>query len=509
MKNFRYFLSVLSLVAVGFGMAGSFAGGVAGVKIAHAAAAGSVVINEVAWAGTLDNSTDEWIELYNTTASAIDLSGWAIEDDYSSQYLIASGSIPANGYFLIEDAESSVSNITADGLISLSLANSGDTLTLKDSSSVVIDTVNGSGVMWYAGDNTTKASMERIDPLVATDTASNFGSATSGNGSVGSGGGAILGTPKGKNSIYQGPAILGPNVAFDLSNENPLSGEVLTVTAIVSSVSDLFAYGFDVIYNPAVLKYVSATESGFLNNGASTAFNAALQNGQEGTLIIGNARLGSSSGAFGSGNLFVLKFNVIGTPDSVSNLNFGSNSFIASLSGDIAANFDNTSIAVGSNVSGGVSNLAVTPGQNVYTLGLSWTAPASGADSYIIERNAPNGTFVQIGTATSASFVDSDSLASGGDIITGITYTYRIRAVKNGIQSTSSEISGLETRGLVGDNNRSGRIDGRDIENLAKHFGTTYGASEYELSVDTNFDGEIDGSDLIDIGAGFGLTYSP
>ncbi|RLC79600.1 MAG: hypothetical protein DRJ03_23240, partial [Chloroflexi bacterium] len=45
---------------------------------ATTANAGDVVINEVAWMGTAANSSDEWIELYNTTGSSIDIGNWSI-----------------------------------------------------------------------------------------------------------------------------------------------------------------------------------------------------------------------------------------------------------------------------------------------------------------------------------------------------------------------------------------------------------------------------------------------
>jgi hypothetical protein len=39
-----------------------------------------VVINEVAWAGTsTTKTTDEWIELYNPTGTAVDLTGWHLQ----------------------------------------------------------------------------------------------------------------------------------------------------------------------------------------------------------------------------------------------------------------------------------------------------------------------------------------------------------------------------------------------------------------------------------------------
>ena len=44
-------------------------------RVAHAASPGDVVINEVAWSGSVAAAADEWIELYNNTDQPIDLSG--------------------------------------------------------------------------------------------------------------------------------------------------------------------------------------------------------------------------------------------------------------------------------------------------------------------------------------------------------------------------------------------------------------------------------------------------
>ena len=475
--------------------------------VAFAASAGDVVINEIAWAGSIDNSNDEWVELYNSSSLSVDLAGWFVEDDYATQYVIPEGVIPAKGYFLIEDTEASVSNVAADTLVGLSFSNSGDSLVLKNETGVAIDTVNSSGGAWYAGDNVSKASMERVDPFSSADSAENWAAASMGNGSFGSAGSAILGTPGGQNSSYQGPAS-STSISFDLSNENPLAGSSVTATAIVSNAADLSAYGFDVVYDPLVLEFVSVSEDGFLSSGTgSTAFNAALQNGEAGTLILGNAVLGGSSGVSGSGNLFTITFDVIGSEGNASDLVFGAGSFLADTSSDILANLNGSSIAIGSNTIGGIAGLVAAEGSNAYELALTWEAPAEGADSYIIERVMADGNFVQIGTSTTESFMDSDTLNFGGGLIPGVSYDYKVRAVKNGIQSASTEVSGTESRGLVGDNNRSGRVDGRDIEMLAKSYGAAYGDSSYESLADTTFDGVVDGSDLIDIGANFGLVY--
>jgi len=126
------------------------------MRVVSASSLGDVVINEVAWAGTADNSNDEWIELYNNTNQSIDLSGWYIEDDGVPSYTIASGVVAPHGYFLIEDSELTINNLNADAVIGLSLANAGDSLVLKNSTGMIVDSVNASGLAWYGGDGTSK-----------------------------------------------------------------------------------------------------------------------------------------------------------------------------------------------------------------------------------------------------------------------------------------------------------------------------------------------------------------
>jgi hypothetical protein len=494
-QNFRLFISFATFVAL------CMQAMIGGLLVGHAdAQAGDIVINEISWAGSLDNSNDEWIELYNTTSAAIDLTGWYVEDDGVALAAFESGSVPAHGYFLIEDSEA-VTSVAADALMGFSFANTGDSLILKNAAGDVIDSVNAGGGAWYAGDGTSKAAMERVDPLVLIDSADNFTSCLSGNGSTASAGSAILGTPGSQNSVYQGsPDSL--TASFGLSNDSPLTGEVLAISVEVSNASDLFAYGFDVLYDPAVLTFASASEAGFLNSdGSATAFNYALEDGAEGKLVIGNARLLSpAAGVSGDGDLFVVTFDVIGAEGDSSDLVFGGASFMADSAGDVLAMFSGTDVTVGSSVSDPVSGLTVSLGNDIYSLALSWEAPESGADSYLIYRVAADDSIVQIGTSSELSFVDSS------EIVPGVSYEYQVRAVKNGIQSSAVSATGVETRGLTGDNNRSGRVDGRDVENLARHYGAAFGANDYEVLVDTTYDGLIDGSDLIDIGANFGMT---
>jgi hypothetical protein len=161
-----------------------------------------VVINEVAWVGTSSNSLDEWIELYNTTGSAVSLTGWKIVDDNGAQTYNLSGSIPAGGYYLIERTATSTS-VTGDITIAgVSLANTGDTLELQNAGGTRVDIVNSSGGAWFAGTTSGYYSMERINAAGSGDAASNWANnnGVTRNG-TNSGGGAINGTPRAKNSV--------------------------------------------------------------------------------------------------------------------------------------------------------------------------------------------------------------------------------------------------------------------------------------------------------------------
>lgn len=160
----------------------------------------AVVINEVAWPGSAANSADEWIELYNTTGAAISLAGWKIVDDAGAQTYSLSGTIAANGYFLIERSAAATS-VAGDLVVSgISLANTGDTLELQNAAGARVDIVNTSGGAWYAGTTSGYYTMERKTAGggdAAANWASNNGVTRNG---TNSGGGAINGTPRAKNS---------------------------------------------------------------------------------------------------------------------------------------------------------------------------------------------------------------------------------------------------------------------------------------------------------------------
>lgn len=168
----------------------------------------SVVINEVAWAGTAANSADEWIELYNVSDEAVDLTGWALAfGDVSIDLGAAIDTVvEPGGYFLLERSDDeTIPDIDADLIYKGSLSNDGVLIELLDQTGAVIDTANaGQETGWAAGNGKTEelpyATMERIDPA-KEDTPTNW---RSNNGTISCGhdaaGGALLGTPRAKNS---------------------------------------------------------------------------------------------------------------------------------------------------------------------------------------------------------------------------------------------------------------------------------------------------------------------
>ena len=175
----------------------------------HAPGPGDVVINEVALGGTAASSYDEWIELYNTTGTAISLAGWTLQADDGTPSATLSGSIGPHGYFLIERTDdNTVSDITADLVAGFgTIENAGEVLRLRNASSTQIDTANSNGGGWPGGTGSPGYyTMERIDPGEG-DTDTNWGS---NNGVTWNGRDAnsspLKGTAKAQNSIYSSSA---------------------------------------------------------------------------------------------------------------------------------------------------------------------------------------------------------------------------------------------------------------------------------------------------------------
>jgi len=174
----------------------------------------TLVINEIAWAGSAASSTDEWIELCNVSDEAVDLTGWTIvfgevvihlaEVDGATKE-VRQVSVELGGFFLLERTDDdTISDIEADLIYAGALSNAGMVLRLIDPNGVEVDTANTGLEGWAAGNASSGdlpyATMERIDP-VGLDVPENW---RSNNGVIRCGcdanGETLNGTPGAKNS---------------------------------------------------------------------------------------------------------------------------------------------------------------------------------------------------------------------------------------------------------------------------------------------------------------------
>jgi hypothetical protein len=133
-----------------------------------------VVVSEIAWMGTTVSYNDEWIELYNNTASPVDLTGWSLSAADGTPTISLNGTIPPDSYFLVERInDDSVPGVTRDLLYSGALGNDGEDLVLRDNASNVIDRVNCSAG-WFAGHTEGRVPMVRVDTLADGNWASSW-----------------------------------------------------------------------------------------------------------------------------------------------------------------------------------------------------------------------------------------------------------------------------------------------------------------------------------------------
>jgi DNA uptake protein ComE-like DNA-binding protein len=173
-----------------------------------------MVINEIAWMGTKDNSNDEWIEFYNPNPESIEITDWQIvfyplinEEPRISKISVLDNATPlveGMTYFLLERTDDqAISDIEADYIFTLQygLNDGGGILELRDNEDNLVDKVDTSGG-WFAGDKENRISMERIDVAKSGSDPNNWANnnliTRNGFDSVGN---KINGTPKAENSV--------------------------------------------------------------------------------------------------------------------------------------------------------------------------------------------------------------------------------------------------------------------------------------------------------------------
>lgn len=476
------------------------------VPTTQAAQLRDVVISEIAWAGSGDSASDEWLELYNNTNAAINLTGWVIDDDSGAQTYPLQGSIGAHSYYLLESREAAT-NITADLVKSTSFSNAGDSLVLKDANQNTIDSVNSNSAAWFAGSNTTHATMERIaldgdgDQSTNWRTAGTIAIATSSNG------GPIVGSPQSQMPTIQPSSTGSPasvSVLSSVANLPVHNDQDIHVSFAVQNANNISNYGLDISYDPTQLTFISASEGDFLQGNGSTNFQSGLQDNQPGTVVIGAARTESPlTGKSGNGTLFTLQFHTKTDAHGNTNITVKPSSFLSNPTTHLSTvNWPNTTFLIANTGIANITNLQASPGTSRYSIQLNWNSSSNGP--FQIQRKDSQGNWQLLGTTTTPTFIDQDSVSLGGNIIPHLSYSYRVSSNDG---SAAQQISGVENRGLKSDSNRSDRVDGSDLEQIARLWTVENTDTEFAPKADTNFDGSISGEDLLDLAVDWAKTY--
>jgi adhesin HecA-like repeat protein len=104
-----------------------------------------------------------------------------------------------------------------------------------------------------------------------------------------------------------------PVLSVQPPSVNVTSGQNFSVDVIVSGVTDLFAYQFDLGFNPSVVRADGVTEGSFLATGGSTLFiPGSIDNVGGAVSNNGDTLLTAISGVSGGGTLASFEFTAVG-----------------------------------------------------------------------------------------------------------------------------------------------------------------------------------------------------
>lgn len=101
-------------------------------------------------------------------------------------------------------------------------------------------------------------------------------------------------------------------ISIDPTSQSVAAGTDFTVDVNISNVSDLYAYQFDLTFDPCVFQAVSSTEGAFLPQGGATFFIPGTNDNVGGTVsATAGTLLTAVNGVSGSGELVAFTFDAL------------------------------------------------------------------------------------------------------------------------------------------------------------------------------------------------------
>ncbi len=138
-----------------------------------------IVINEIHYNPSVGPDTDyEFLELYNTGTSVVDMTNWTISDTSMSTPVAFTAQIQAGGYVVIAQNDSAYANLQCPVIAAgtyFGLGNSGKRLQLMDDTGAIIDDVEYSDSdPWPTEPDGGDVSLELNDPTADNNVAANW-----------------------------------------------------------------------------------------------------------------------------------------------------------------------------------------------------------------------------------------------------------------------------------------------------------------------------------------------
>jgi hypothetical protein len=122
-------------------------------------------------------------------------------------------------------------------------------------------------------------------------------------------------------------------------------GDTVAVNVNITDVSDLYAFGFDLVFDPSVLAAQSATEGAFLPGGGATFFLPGFIDNVGGSVTFNaDSLIGAIPGVSGSGTLVTFDFLAIGSGISI--LDLENTTFLDSSLSDLPVTLEGGTVTV-------------------------------------------------------------------------------------------------------------------------------------------------------------------